>query len=79
MELLVTPQEIINAADGPVCSVNDMVKLSGGTLTKNKIYDSLKNDKTASPRYFLNRIIYVETSKFAEWFCTRLELLNPPD
>ena len=71
-ELLVTPQEIIDRASGPVISVDEMARLSGGTIAKKTFFNLFNTDDTMPQRLKVGRRTCVRADGYARWFCGRV-------
>ncbi len=69
----ITPEQIIEAANGAVVlSIDRCVELAGDTI-KRKTFFNLLSQGDAPQRLKVGRRTCLNTIEFAEWFCARLQ------
>ena len=70
---IITPEQIIKAANGAVVlSIDRCVQLTGDTI-KRKTFFNLLSQGDAPARLKVGRRTCLNTAEFAEWFCNRLQ------
>ena len=69
----ITPEQIIQAANGAVVlDIDRCVELTGNTI-KRKTFFNLLTQGDAPRRLKVGRRTCLNTAEFAEWFCNRLQ------